>query len=159
MPSKKVNPKDKLLTLRNFSNLAEASKEAGKLHEAEELFRTAYYGRVKALGRDHPQSLIALHDLALVLELKRKFAESEDTFKDVLSGRERVLGKHDPSTCCTAFCLADLYHKLNRNDEALRLFEYALEGYTTSLGPDHKNTKIVRKKIKNIKQSNFCAIS
>lgn len=151
--NRKITPSAKFLTIRNFANLAEAAKEAGKLQEAEEFFRTAYHGKVKILGKYHPECLTALHDLALVLELKRKFDDAIEVFLEAFHSREKVLGKFHPSTCSTAFCLADLYRKLSRFDEAEEMFKYALDGYLATLGPEDKNTKLVKKRLKTLRET------
>ncbi len=165
MASKKVGPtreaSSKVMTLRNFTDLADVMKESGKLTEAEELYRTGLDGRERILGKDHPETLNCMHNLALVLEAKRKFAESETTFRACLVAKERVLGPSNASTCQTAFCLGDLLRKLNRLNEALEMFEFAERGYNELYGEKHKNTKLSRERvqaIKSHKNSTSCII-
>jgi tetratricopeptide (TPR) repeat protein len=160
--SRKIIPSVKHLTLRNFSNLAEAAKETGKLQEAEDFFRTAYLGKVKILGKYHPECLTALHNLALILELKRKFDDSIEIFKEALSSREQILGKNHPSTCSTAFCLGDLYRKLGRHETAQEMFEYSYNGYINTLGAQDRNTKLVKSRLKALKNEEYfrkCVVS
>jgi tetratricopeptide (TPR) repeat protein len=152
-PSRKISPTAKFLTVRNFANLAEAAKEAGKLQEAEEFFRTAYHGKIKILGKFHPETITVLHDLALVLELKRKFDDSIEVFLEALHTREKVLGPKHPSTCSTAFCLGDLYRKLSRYDEAEKMFQYSYDGYLHTVGAADKNTKLALSRLKNVRKS------
>jgi len=152
---KKVAPKEpssKNLTLKNFSVLADVSKDQGKLREAEELFRAAIAGKGKVLGRDHPETLNSLHSLALVLEARRNFSESENVFQDALIAKERMLGPTNESTCVTAFCLGDLYRKLSRYNDALKMYHYAYEGYVQSYGENHKYTKLVAMRIKTVER-------
>mmetsp|Transcript_13242 Transcript_13242/g.14335 ORF Transcript_13242/g.14335 Transcript_13242/m.14335 type:complete len:163 (+) Transcript_13242:57-545(+) len=158
--SKKISPTFKDLTLRNFHDLAEAAKETGNLREAEEFYRNTYMGKVKIFGKFHPDCLTALHNLALVLELQRKFDDSIETFLEALQSREKVLGKHHPAASSTAFCLADLYRKINRPDDARAMFEYAYEGFVKTEGTQGKNTKLTRSRLKALDatQTMTCAI-
>lgn len=146
----KIAPKEppsKVMTLRNFTDLADVMKNSGKLTEAEELYRTGLEGRERILGKDHPETLNCMHNLALVLEAKRKFTDAETTFRACLVAKERVLGHANPSTCQTAFCLGDLLRKVNRSKEALELFEFAYQGYVELYGEKHKNTKLAKQRV------------
>jgi hypothetical protein len=137
----------KLMTLRNFTDLAELMKDGGNLTEAEELYRAGLEGRERILGKDHPETLNCMHDLSLVLEVKRKFRDAEFMFRDTLAAKEKVLGRSDPSTCQTAFSLADMLRKLNRHQEAIVLFSYAHTGYTQTYGARHRNSILAEKRL------------
>lgn len=159
--SRKVSPKKEgstKNTLKNFTVLADVSKDQGRLREAEELFRAAIAGKAKVLGRDHPETLNSLHSLALVLEARRNFEEALSVFQDALVSKERILGRTNASTCVTAFCLGDLYRKLNRYKEARLMFEYALEGYIHSYGEDHKYTRLVVDRMKKLEKERACCL-
>lgn len=164
MASKKVGPAKgtslKIMTLKNYSELGEVMKDSGKLHEAEELYRTGLEGREKVLGKDHPETLNCMHNLALILEAKRKFNDAEMAFRATLIARERVLGAVHPDTCNTAFCLADLLRKVSRRAEAKEFFEFAQRGYLETLGESHKFTKLVTKRLITLEKEgkNVCVI-
>ncbi len=67
--SKKITPtkagSTKIMTLKNFSELGDVMKGSGKLHEAEELYRTGLEGRERILGKDHPETLNCMHNLSI----------------------------------------------------------------------------------------------
>eukprot|EP01031_Cornospumella_fuschlensis_P034758 gene34758-42088_t len=162
MPSTKLSPEksmtpenssSRLLTLRNFSVLGDVFKETGKLREAEDLYRSGLQGREKALGRDHPETLTAAHNLALILEAQRKFSDAEELFRSTIEARQRVFGKTHPATCSTAYCLGDMLRKLGRKPEAVDWIEFALQGYVEFLGEEHANTKLCRRVLKSLRSS------
>lgn len=158
----KDSPSTKLLTLRNFAVLGDVFKDSGKLREAEDLYRSGLQGREKALGRDHPETLTAAHNLALIFEAQRKFTDAEDTFLATVEARERVFGKSHPATCSTAFCLGDMLRKLNRTADAILWLDYAHAGYAAVLGAEHKNTVLCRRLLDKLRNSNnrsACAVS
>lgn len=151
----KISPQgkqEKMITLRNLTNLAEALSETGKLTEAEELYSTSVLGREKVLGKDHPETLVALQNYGLILEAKRKFQEAEIVYRECLTRRERLYGKLNPASCSTAFVLADMIRKLNRLNEAKELFEYAYQGFNENLGPKNHSTKQAKRRLKDIEK-------
>lgn len=156
-PAKPAN--SRAMTIKNFEHLAEVLKEQGKLLESEDLYRNAVIGKEKVFGPNHPETLDAKHSLALIFEAERKFEDAEDMYKQVVMVREMMLGPNNPSTCCSKFCYADMIRKLGRKKEALGLFQQSFDGYNESLGPEHKNTKLAKKRMKAVeKEMHSCPI-
>ena len=70
------------------------------------------------LGHDHPNTLIAMNNLATVYRAEGKYAEAEPIFVDVLEIRRRVLGEEHPDTLRTLNALASLYGLAGRYADA-----------------------------------------
>lgn len=151
-PAKNAPVPSRGMTIKNFEKLADVLKEKGQLLESEDLYRNAVIGKEKVLGANHPETLAAKHSLALVFEAERKFEDAEDMYKHVIMVREMMLGPNDPASCSSKFCYADMIRKLGRRKEALGLFQQSYDGYNESLGPDHPNTKVTKKRIKTVEK-------
>ncbi|KAH7032570.1 uncharacterized protein B0I36DRAFT_406976 [Microdochium trichocladiopsis] len=102
--------------------------------------RRALDGREKALGKDHPDTLTSVSNLAGVLRHQGKYEEAEAMHRWALDGREKALGKDHPHICTSICSLAYLCHKQNRLDETDKLYGNALNGFRKVLGPSHPTT-------------------
>ena len=52
----------------------------------------------------------------------------------VLEGSEKSLGKDHPSTIDVVFCLAGLYHKQGKLEDAVVMYQRAMTSTTMTLG-------------------------
>ncbi|KAF4545517.1 Kinesin light chain, partial [Lasiodiplodia theobromae] len=68
----------------------------GKYGEAEETHREVLALREKVLGKEHPNTLTSMHEVAYNLGKQGKYGEAEETHREVLALREKVLGKEHP---------------------------------------------------------------
>jgi len=50
------------------------------------------------LGKEHPDTLASVNNLASVLQDLRKYEEAEQIYRRALEGREKVLGKEHSDT-------------------------------------------------------------
>ena len=82
--------------------LAEGLRGMGRYPEARALDEASFAWRRNALGSDHPETLIAAHDLAVDLRKLREVEASRDPLRDTLTRRRSVLGEDDPETLATA---------------------------------------------------------
>ena len=82
--------------------LAEALRGMGRYPEARALDEASFAWRRNALGSDHPETLIAAHDLAVDLRKLREVEASRHPLRDTLTRRRSVLGEDDPETLATA---------------------------------------------------------
>ena len=66
------------------------------------------------LGKENPDTLTSLRNLAWALDKQCKYAESETFYRRAMEGRERMLGKENPTTLPSLDSLAlalDRQHK------------------------------------------------
>ena len=85
---------------------------------AEDFYTRALTGRAKSLGRDHPETLLTLQNLAILHERQERFDESERLFKDALQGFGKQLGSSHPSIVRTRARYAGFLEQRGRREEA-----------------------------------------
>jgi eukaryotic-like serine/threonine-protein kinase len=91
-------------------------------------------------GRDHPETLRSMHNLAGSYEFSGRHAEALALREATLEQQKKVLGPDHPHTLSSMIGLANSYVAMNRPADALALREATLEQYKKILGPDHLNT-------------------
>ena len=62
------------------------------------MFERALAGHERALGADHPDTLMTVNNLANVLGRQGKHEEAMALYERVLAGQERALGADHPDT-------------------------------------------------------------
>jgi hypothetical protein len=107
------------------AGLAEALRGMGRYPEARALDEASFAWRRNALGSDHPETLIAAHDLAVDLRKLSEVEASRDPLRDTLTRRRSVLGEDDPETLATACNLGVTLRDLGDLGEARSLHEDA----------------------------------
>ena len=131
-------PGDRLAYL--FNEVARFYLDAGRYSDAEPLFRRALEGNERVLGKEHPDTLSSLNNLAELLRMKGDYAEAEPIYRRALEAKERVLGKEHPSTLSSLNNLAFLLYSKGDYAGAEPLFRRALEGCERVLGKEHPDT-------------------
>ncbi len=91
-------------TLTTSAFLADALQTLSRADEAKDLRRSVAEARVRLLGPDHPQALVARTNLAYVLGDCREFAEAESILLELLE-RRRLLGAEHPEVALTCSML------------------------------------------------------
>ena len=79
-------------------NVGESFHILGKYEEAENMHRQALELRETVLGKEHPDTLTSMNNLATVLRREGKYKKSEQMHRQALELREKVLGKEHPDT-------------------------------------------------------------
>ncbi|MCO5967534.1 tetratricopeptide repeat protein [Actinoallomurus soli] len=92
----------------------------------------AEYGEIlaaqrKALGADHPETLITHHQFAASLFGSGDLAEAEAGLRAVLEARRRVLGPSNPYTLITRGELARIMNKRGHSEEAVAEYKKIIE--------------------------------
>jgi tetratricopeptide (TPR) repeat protein len=93
------------------------------------------------LGKEHPDTLTSMNNLAGVLDSQGKYEEAEAMYRQTLASREKVLGKEHPSTLMSVYCLAYLLAKQDLYEKAHTLYQRACNGYSVVLGDDHPTAR------------------
>ena len=70
------------------------------------------------LGVEHPDTLIRVNNLAMVLQYQGKYEESEKMNQRALEGREKVLGVEHPDTLTSVSNLAMILRYQGKYEEA-----------------------------------------
>ncbi|KAG1675891.1 hypothetical protein FOA52_001548 [Chlamydomonas sp. UWO 241] len=108
--------------------------------EEEQLFRRSLADCQKALGAEHPDTLISLKNLAEVLSQRGKVAEAEQLYRRAMAVREKVLGAEHPDTLLSLNYLAEVLNKQDKLDEEEQLYRRAMAVREKVLGAEHPDT-------------------
>jgi tetratricopeptide (TPR) repeat protein len=114
--------------------------EQGKFAEAESVYRDIHAARTLSLGADHPKTLEALSDVAVVLARQREYEQAEKLARQVLAARVRVLGERHADTLTSMHNLGQALRGRLKHAEAEPLLRKALAGRRKTLGDDHHDT-------------------
>jgi tetratricopeptide (TPR) repeat protein len=122
-------------------NLAAAFLQAsGDTAGALPLFRHALESRERVLGKEHPDTLSSVNNLAGCLDTMGEAEAALPLFRRALESCERVLGKDHPDTLRSVNNLAGCLSALGDAAAALPLYRRALESCERVLGEEHPNT-------------------
>ncbi|KAJ7120176.1 hypothetical protein C8R44DRAFT_921195 [Mycena epipterygia] len=118
------------------------SHEYGKIYlerwqEAQELEVAVLERRRNIFGDNHPETLIAMSNLAVTYRVLHKLQEAEELEILVLQKRRNVLGDNHPETLLSMGNLAVTYQTLGRLKEAEELEVEVLEKRRNLLGENH----------------------
>ena len=127
-----------------FNAVALFHSDAGRYKAAEPLYRRALEGYERVLGREHPDTLTSVNNLALLLKSKGDYAGAEPLYRRALEAQERVLGKEHPDTLTSVNNLAALLDSKGDYAGAEPLYRRALEGRRRVLGKEHPDTLTIQ---------------
>ncbi|PWW80874.1 TPR-like protein [Tuber magnatum] len=113
-----------------------------KAHEAEVVCFKVLRDLEKASGLDHPNTLLAVNNLAVVLRGLGRYKESEAVNRRALEGYEKGFGLDHPKTLMAVNNLAVVLWEQGRYEESEMMNRRALEGCEKGLGSDHPNTLV-----------------
>jgi tetratricopeptide (TPR) repeat protein len=122
-----------------MNNLA-LSYDAGRRDEALKLREELLPLRRKVNGPEHPDTLKAMHNLAISYDHAGRLDEAVKLREEVLMLRRKVLGPEHPDTLLATANLALSYDETGRRDEALKLREQVLALFRKVSGPGHPQT-------------------
>ena len=121
------------------SGVAEMLMAQGRYAEAENLQLEILEANERLLGKDHPDTLNGVNNLALFVQAKGDFAGAEPLFRRALEGCERVLGVDHPDTIRSVHNLASLLQEKGDLAGAELLYERALTIWDKAEGPEYRN--------------------
>ncbi|KAJ6456975.1 hypothetical protein C8R45DRAFT_1185122 [Mycena sanguinolenta] len=94
----------------------------------------------KCSGDDHPDTLLAMHRLAITHDKLGQFDEARKLYAVVLDKQKQLLRDNHPDTLHTMHSLASTYDNLGQFEEAKKLKIEVLEKRQKLLGDDHPDT-------------------
>ncbi|KAJ6475447.1 hypothetical protein C8R45DRAFT_1054713 [Mycena sanguinolenta] len=97
----------------------------------------------KKLGEDHPNTLLAMHNLAMTYQKLGQWEEARRLQVMVVEKQQKLLGVDHSDTLQAMTNLASTYNALGQFKEAEQLQIVVLEKQKMFLGPDHPNTGVV----------------
>ena len=123
-----------------LNEVAGFHRDAGRYAGAEPLLRRALEGFERVLGKEHPDTLTSVNNLARLLDSTGDYAGAEPLYRRALEGIERVLGKEHPDTLTSVDSLAELLYSKGDYASAEPLYRRALEASERVLGKEHPDT-------------------
>ncbi|KAK7028428.1 P-loop containing nucleoside triphosphate hydrolase protein [Favolaschia claudopus] len=120
--------------------LALVLHEQGYFQHAEELEVVVVEARTQLLGKEHPDTLTSMANLASTYFQQGKWGEAEVLQVEVLELTKRVLGKEHPDTLRSMANLARTYAEQGKWSEAEELEVAVLEARKRLLGKEHTDT-------------------
>jgi tetratricopeptide (TPR) repeat protein/predicted Ser/Thr protein kinase len=96
--------------------------------------------RREELGDDHPDTLVSINEMGIVLRSQGKLSEVEPYWREALEGSRRVLGDDHPTTLTSIDNMGSLLWSQGKLAEAEPYYREALEGSRRVLGDDHPDT-------------------
>jgi tetratricopeptide (TPR) repeat protein len=132
-----------------MSRLSDVLARQGRPAESEKLARETFETRRRVLGPEHPDTLIAMANLAYTLEQRhwfdgetRPLSEAEELSSKALAIQRHLLGPEHPDTLNSSIYLAMSLALQGRYLEAAKLEQETLAIQRRVLGPEHANTLI-----------------
>ena len=122
------------------NDLAISYMQAGRLAEAESLYRDLLAVRRHVDGPDHQQTLLVAGNLGTTLLNLGKHSEAEVVLRDTLSRQQDVLGPEHKCTLCTAGSLAGALQNQGKDAEAEPKVRHTLAIQQRVLGEGHFDT-------------------
>jgi tetratricopeptide (TPR) repeat protein len=126
--------------LRQLYSLGYFLERNSRYSEAEDICQQVLQGYEKALGVDHPSTLITVDGLGALYQHQGELKEAEEMYERALQGKEKVHGVDHPSTLTTIHNLGALYQNQGKLKEAEEMHQQALQGREKVLGIDHPST-------------------
>jgi tetratricopeptide (TPR) repeat protein len=123
---------------------AMACYTAGKHRQAVSLWRRAVRGLERAIGPQHPDVAVVLHNLAALQQACGRLAEAEQSYQWALTLKKQLFGRKHLDVALTAHNLAMLYSAQGRYAEAVPLLRRARHIFATTLAPQHRHVVTCR---------------
>ncbi|KAJ7907866.1 hypothetical protein B0H13DRAFT_2017973 [Mycena leptocephala] len=112
----------------------------GKLPKAQDLGVVALETHKRILGDNHPDTLMAMANLAVTYRFLGQLKNAAELEDLVLKTRKSLLGDNHPDTLTAMANLAATYRELGQLKRAAELQVVVLEKTKTVLGEDHPDT-------------------
>ncbi|MCH8852578.1 MAG: tetratricopeptide repeat protein, partial [Planctomycetes bacterium] len=129
-----------LIEARLRGTIGRAYLSLGHYTEAEPHARAAMEICRRLLGKEHPDTLQSMGNLAIVYAQQGRYDEAEPLYVKTLEIRKRVLGEEHPNTLTSMNNLAMVYESQGRYAEAEPLQIQTLEIQKRVLGEEHPGT-------------------
>ncbi len=108
----------------------------------EPLFKSSLKIKEKVFGPEHPDTALALNNLADLYRSMGNYARAEPLYKRSLKIKEKVFGPEHPETALALGNLAFLYDNMGNYAKAEPLYKRSLKIREKVLGPNHPDTAL-----------------
>lgn len=122
----------------------------GQYSVAEETHRRVLELREKNLGKEHPETLASMNNLAQAFCNQGKYIEAETMHREALALKEKLLGKEHPETLTSMNNLGIVLSNQGKLAEAERLHQETLALSEKVLGKEHPHTLLIMSNLANV---------
>ena len=128
---------DYLTCLGNYAVLLEKKPDANEESQSVALsyYKRAVRGKERVLGKENPDTLRSMSNLAMLLEAQGNVDEAKIMFAQCLELRTVALGKNHVETLSSRAAVAGCLLKNGAIERACNEYQLVLTGYITTLGP------------------------
>ena len=123
-------------TVMAMHNYAIGLMNAGKLKEAEPLFREVVQSDIKNRP-DHPSTLNSMNSYLWILSQLGRFEEAADLSRRSMEAHVRILKIQHPDTQRAILTAIDMTRACGKDEQALQMTDRMLEQARRELGPDY----------------------
>jgi Flp pilus assembly protein TadD len=120
--------------------IARHDYERGEYSGARQLYEQVLEARARLLGKEHPDTLTAMNNLAGTLEAQGDLAGARKLQEQVLEACARLLGQEHPNALTAMNNLAGTLCARGDLAGARQLYEQVLEAWARLLGREHPDT-------------------
>ncbi|KAH0547852.1 hypothetical protein FGG08_000110 [Glutinoglossum americanum] len=121
-------------------NMSSYDETQGRYNLAYEKGLDALFIRENTLGPEHPDTLMSMNNLAVVLSHQGKYETAEEMHRQVLELKEKVLGFEHPDTLMSVNNLGVVFRDQGKYKAAEEMHRQALELEEKVLGYEHPDT-------------------
>jgi serine/threonine protein kinase/Tfp pilus assembly protein PilF len=122
------------------ASLGSTYQSLGELVNAEPQFRRWLELCLRFKGSEHPDTLTAMNNLAVLLSERGKSDEPERLFRQIVEAHHRLMGDEDPRTLVARSNLAIILEEQGQLEEAEPTYRELLESSRRILGDKHPST-------------------
>jgi len=134
-----------ILDMRHY--LGEAYWKGGRYPDASVLMNRVLVERQALLGRHAPETLRSMHNCAMLLLSQCDYPAAQRTFEECIAARGVACGIKHLDTAHSCLGLAHVFTRVQKNDEAMALYERVLSVYTSQLGAMHADVLAVQNNV------------
>jgi serine/threonine protein kinase len=120
--------------------LSDLYQRIGRSDDAYPLQESALATRRRTLGEEHPDTLVSISNMGVLLRSQGRLAEAEPFYREALEKRRRTLGEEHPQTLASINNMGFLLQSQGRLAEAEPFYREALEKSRRTLGEEHPDT-------------------
>jgi tetratricopeptide (TPR) repeat protein len=136
---------------KKLDSLAFFYQRNNDLQRADSIFKVSMEIRKKNQGTRHPDYASSLENVGKILLAKDKFTEGELLIKQAGQIYSTYYGARSAEYVKNQFEMAEMYHKVKNNNEAMKLYLKVLD-LRKSLGESHPDYQAVQKKVNDLKE-------
>lgn len=122
--------------------IGKCQKTLGHYAASEESYRKALQIIERENGKEHPETLQVMFDVAMALRRQSKYVEAEQIHLEVMELREKILGRHHPDTLESMDKIGNSLKYQGKYAEAEQVHREVLVLREKELGKEHSDTML-----------------